>query len=205
MGDGRALRGVENGKPTDDERFGSSDPRSRIKRSTAFSKKSGKDILRILVHLELEDDIYGLTHVLEETVVNEFRAMGYTVETLPKGHPILVTLMSQKLSIRKRLLADLNKTRNKGPVLIVEGKATDFFISRMGPRSVWHEAQGQFKIFDSRDQGEYSTGVLTAKEVGVGDPNAGHKALRSLADELAQKIKVRVALGALKKKYPKNQ
>jgi hypothetical protein len=80
------------------------------------------------------------------------------------------------------------------------GEARSDFASRMGARSVWHEAMGMITVYDAWSGEEVTTLERSARARGIGDRHAGRNALRALGnvigDAIAELLRSRDATGA---------
>ena len=68
--------------------------------------------------------------------------------------------------------------------VIIFGVLRSEFASSMGGRSVWHEASGEVWVFEAWSGREIAHLTPVARAVGVGDFNAGRKALKDVGNEL---------------------
>lgn len=116
----------------------------------------------------LKDRAYAYVQVLEEAV----------------GAPLLE---ARGPDLAKALLSIAHQ--NFGAVdLVVVGEAHSDFASRMGARSLWHEAVGVLKIYDAWSGQEVGAVERTTRASGIGDLNAGRRALKQLGGVLAEAL-----------------
>ncbi|MEM6531151.1 MAG: hypothetical protein AAF654_00940 [Myxococcota bacterium] len=95
-----------------------------------------------------------------------------------------------------RQLADASRGRID---VLVAGRATSSLASRMGSRSVYHEASATLTLYDVWTGAEITTVERSTQALGLGDARAAKNALRQLGGELVEFVNVAlkrpVALG----------
>ncbi len=74
------------------------------------------------------------------------------------------------------------------PDILIQGTIESHFASRMGARSVWHEATGKLSIYEGWSGRVLGEVRQTARAVAIGEEAASRKALTALAQLLGEEL-----------------
>ncbi len=93
--------------------------------------------------------------------------------------------------LKARLAKERAADASAGDIdVLVIGEVESHFASRMGARSVWHNATASLTLIDAWDGTELGRASDSTQAVGIGDDDAAARALEQLGGRLAEKIAI---------------
>ncbi len=148
---------------------------------TLHELKSETAHIEIFFYEEVRQDP-AIHQLFTETLLGELFRLGLKGARTLREYD---SLMLKSYRNPDEALAYLQAREKKGDILIF-GTVNSDFISRVGARSMWHEAVANFKIIDEANNAEIYSGSLSGRATGIGEQDAADNAMSALAKSIAE-------------------
>ncbi len=125
----------------------------------------------------------AIHQIFTETLLSEFYRLGLNGARILGEYDSL--MLKNYRGQEAEALAYLQSRQKKGHLLIF-GTVNSDFISRVGARSMWHEAVANIKIIDEATNTEIYSGSLSGRATGIGEQDAADNAMSQLAKSIAE-------------------